>query len=276
MVEGYEKIFRYGGVLMFRYLKVFWIQFKFHTTKTLSFRFSFVFSTFGAFCFIALYYFTFLFLLSKVSFVNWSNEEMWVMLGCFLVVIYGFFMFFYRPLIVYTEAIHTGGLDTFLLKPMDVQFLFASCGGGVHNLFSVIVGFVFICLGITNLSYGVTFISVIGMVISTLLSMVNLFSLIFLLLTFGFKLGYTEGLVALVIKFQDFMKFPVDAYRHIPAYLLMFALPFSLLTTIPVLVLLNKPYAFELFLGYVFGSFCFVILVRKTFTYLLREYSSGS
>lgn len=261
---------------MFRYLKVFWIQFKFHTTKTLSFRFTFLLAVFGSFCFIALYYFTFLFLLAKVSFANWSTSEMWVMLGCFIVVVYGFFMFFYRPLLVYTDAIHTGGLDTFLLKPIDTQFLFASCGGGIHNLLSIFFGLGLIYLGVNNLSYSVTFISITGMVVSLLISMINLFSLVFLLLTFGFKLGYTEGLVALVIKFQDFMKFPIDAYRHIPAYLLLFAMPFSLLTTIPVLVLLNKPYALELFLGYAFGSLCFVFLVRKTFTYLLREYSSGS
>lgn len=261
---------------MIRYLKVFWIQFKHHTTKTLSFRFTFVFSVFGSFCFIALYYFTFQFLLQKVAFLNWSQSEMWVMLGCFIVVIYGFFMFFYRPLIVYTEAIHTGALDTFLLRPIDTEFLFASCGGGIHNLLSIIFGLFLMYVGIRDSGYSVTIFSVVGMSITMLLSMTNLFSLVFLLLTFGFKLGYTDGLVALVIKFQDFMKFPADVYRQIPLYLLIFAIPFSLLTTIPVFVLLNKPGAVELFVGYIFGSLGFIYLVRKIFTYLLREYSSGS
>lgn len=261
---------------MLRYLKVFLIQFKFNILKDLSFRFSFIFSILGAACFVALYYFTFYLLLANFSLVGWSYYEMWIMLGCFIVVIYGFFMLFYKPLILYTDALHTGMLDIFLLKPIDTQFLFASAGGSIRNLIALLFGLILVYFGAEKTNNPISLLTVLGVLIAMILSMINLFSFIFGLLTLGFRLGYTDGLVVLVIKFQDFMKFPVDAFKHIPIYLLLFAVPFSLLTTSPVYILLNRPYALIEFISYVICSLLFIIFVRAILRYLLRDYSSGS
>lgn len=259
-----------------KYFSIFVIYSKNTLSRDISFRLSFFMSLIGSFCFVLLNFFIVYFLMQKVNIGRWSYDEMIILLGNFYVLSYSIFLLFWRGFIHLVRDIRSGAFDYNLVRPVDSQFLVSLTGGGFHNLLSVIFGFFVIGWGIVNLGSGLNLIQIATWTITMLLSILACYSYILLIITLNFRYGYLEEVINLAFGFQDFAKYPIDAFSKLPFYLLFFAIPFSSLTTIPSIILIDTIFPTSKFL--VFSAICiiFILFVRKVWVISLKNYTSSS
>ncbi len=258
-----------------KYYSIFIIYFKNTLSRDISFRLSFFMSIIGSFCFVALNFFIVYFLMQKVSIGRWSYNEMVVLLGNFYVLSYSIFLLFWRGFIHLIRDIRSGTFDYNLVRPVDSQFLVSLTGGGFHNLFALIFGFIVIYFGVKNLQIDISLLQITTWVISTVLSILACYSYVLLIITLNFRYGYLEEVINLAFSSQDFSRYPLDAFTKLPFYLLFFAIPFSALTTIPSTILIDTIFPVKQFL--IFSILCvlFILFVRKVWLISLRNYTSS-
>lgn len=258
-----------------RCIAIYWIHFRCGISRELAFRFSFFAGLVGSFVFVVLNLLIIFFLMQKISIGRWTAKEMWILLASFLIIYYSFFFFFWRGLLKFVRNIRDGLFDYYLLKPFDLQYMMSMSGGGIHNLLAIFFGFAVLFWGLIN--YGASFnifrmmISIFSMAIAA----IDFYSLILFFVSLNFRFGYFEEVIGFVLSFQDFSRYPLDAFASLPLQLLIFAVPFSAMSTIPAITLINKTLPVKEILLFLTCSFAFIYFVRRFFYRAVRNYSSS-
>jgi ABC-2 type transport system permease protein len=259
-----------------RYLKIWFIFFRTSLARDLSFRLSFFTGIIGSFCFVALSYFLIFFITSKANFGNFSQAEMWVLLGNFYILQYLVFFFFYRSAIRLIRNIRSGAFDFYLLKPMDSQFMVSVLSGGVHNLLAILFGVAVLVWSLINLGNPVNIYQIVFAIITIILGSVAFYSLVLLLICLNFRYGYLEDVLGFLISFQELARYPIDAFLRLPLLVLIFVIPFSALTTVPTVILIAGEFPVTMVSLFLFFSAVFILLVRKLWFKTIRQYTSGN
>lgn len=259
-----------------KYFYIFWYHTKVFFGEKIKYKFNLFIGIIGSFCFVSLYFFTIFFLMQNVSIGNWTLQEMWVLLGSFYIVFYLFFLLFWKGLIRLTRSIVNGEFDNYLTKPVDIQLAVASNGGEIHNLFALIFGIGVLIYGITVSPNSLSIFEGLLLPILLFLGTINFTSFIFLLLSLSFKYGHLEGVFELAMSFQDFSRYPANAFNNLPIYILIFTIPVSALTTIPSLLVVRPTFPFIEVLIYLICSFLFIYFCRRVFYSQIKKYTSGS
>jgi len=174
----------------FRYLKLTLKYFKITCIQELAFRFSFFTGIIGSFVFVILNWAIVYFLMQKVTIGRWTEKEMIVLLGCFYIVYYAFFLLFWRGFIKIPRNIRDGVFDYFLMKPIDLQFSSTIMGGGIHNFFALCFGFFVLIFGINNLGIQVSLLQIVSGGFCLILALLNFYSLMLILISLNFKYGF--------------------------------------------------------------------------------------
>jgi ABC-2 type transport system permease protein len=257
-----------------RYLNIFWIYFKTMLTRDLTFRFSFFTSFMGAFVFVFLNLLIVYFLTQKVVFGKWTQKEMWVLLGAFLVIYYSFFLFFWRGILKMIRSIRDGRFDFFLLKPIDLQFMVSNWGGGIHNFLAVMFGIYLMIIGMKELYLQFSLIKILLSIVSLIFSILAVYSWVLILACLNFRFGYLEEIFNFALSVQEISRYPFEAYSHLPVQMAILVIPFSALTTVPAMVLINAELPVRLIFGFWLGSGTFIWLSRRIFYRSVRTYTS--
>lgn len=263
-------------IMLKKYLKIMFIYYRVFFRRDLGFRLSFFTALLGAFCYVGLYFFTIFFLMKKLSFGRWGSNEMWVLLGCFYIFVYGYFFLFWRGLNKFIGSIKNGFFDVFLLKPIDTQFLISATGGSIHNFLAIVFGIFVLTYGASHFVANLTLGKIFLVPVLLCLSIMDFFALSIMLSTLNFKYGDISEVLELGNSFQDFSRYPTDAFSRLPIFLLVFALPASALTTIPALVIIEPIFPTHLVGIFVVASVLFIGLSRWIFYRSVRGYTSGS
>lgn len=262
---------------LIKYSTIYSIYFRTSLSRDLSFRLNFFMSIIGSFCFVALNFFTIYFLIQKVEIGSWTNNEMLILLGNFYISSYAIFFFFWRGFTSLIRNIRNGGFDFYLIKPIDSQFLVSILGGGLHNLLAIIFGVWLVFYGISLSGAHQSLYSISMWLVVSVISILDCYSFCFLLLTLNFRFGYLEEILSIALSYQSFARYPIDAFTRLPVYLLVFAIPFSLITTIPTLVLIKPPQTYiPLLITFLITSFVFILSVRKIWKSSIKNYTSSN
>jgi len=128
---------------------------------------------------------------------------------------------------------------------------------------------------VNNLQLNLGIAQILPAIISLIVSTLDFYSLVILLQSLNFRFGYLEEITNFILSFQDFSRYPLDVFMSLPVYLLIIAVPFSALTTIPTIILIEKTFPFWPFLIFLSGSLAFIYFVRKVFYRAVRDYSSS-
>ena len=259
-----------------KYLRTFIIFIKASFTKELDFRFNFIMTLIGSFCFIVSYILTLVFLFNNISIGNWSTKDMWLLLGIALTIYYAIFYLFWRGLVYLGRNIINGQFDFYLLRPIDTQFLSSFRGGGMHNLIALIFGIALTIVAISNLGINVTPFTYIFFILAIIISILDFSNLLFAIMTLSFKYGDAAELFYLAFNFQDIMRYPAESFFKAPIMLLLIAVPFSALSTVPAMILKSSLFPFKEFAVFVSLSIVFNFLVRIFWISQLKFYTSGS
>jgi len=259
-----------------RYLNIYSIHLQTGLAKDIGFRFSFVMAFAGSLIFIVLHFSVIYLVFQKFQIGKWTIKEMWILFGSFLIIYYGFFFLFWRGLIKMIRSIRDGKFDFTLLKPIDLQFTTALLGGGIHNLIAILFGIVIIVFGLSNLNIAFNGLTIVSTVLVYLLGILDVYTLILILATLNFKYGYIEEVLNFILGFQDFSRYPMDAYSRLPLHMLLVAIPFSALSTIPTIILINPIFPINEMLIFTAVSVEFIFLGRYILFKAVRNYASGS
>lgn len=259
-----------------KYSAIYWIYFKTSLARDLAFRFSFFASIIGSLCFICLSFFVIYFLTQKVTIGNWTPGKMLVLLGNFYILEYAFFYFFSRGLTKLIENVRNGELDFYLLKPVDTQFYISFIGGGTQNLLSLIFGIGVVIYSLVNLNLDVSPFQIILSVFLMIISILAFYSFALIMTTLNFKHGYFEEAIRVIFAFHDSARYPMDAFVKLPLHLLIIAVPFSALSTIPTKVLVNTDFPIEEVGIFLFLTTVFIVMGRVIWQRALRQYTSAS
>lgn len=261
---------------LYRYIRIFFIYFKISCIRELAFRVSFFTGIIGSFVFVVLNWAIVHFLMQKISLGLWTEKEMLVLLGCFFIVDYSFFFFFWRGFIRMPRNIRDGVFDFYLIKPLDLQFSASIMGGGIHNLMALVFGIFVLAFSIHNLGVQPNLLQILTAAFCLVLSILDLYSLMLLLITLNFRFGFIEEVINFVLSFQDFSRYPLDVFSRLPVLLFIFAAFFSSLSTIPAIIFINSSFPIKEVLIFVVFSLAFICFARKVFFRSVKHYQSAN
>lgn len=210
------------------------------------------------------------------SIYGWSKWEIIA-----LTVGYSTFIGFYHSLFSknferFSEIIDQGALDTLLLKPLDSQWLVSCWHYGypsfIRSALSCVMLFYIV---ITKLNIEVTLFLFLGFVGLNLIGIIILYSIWMIVCTLMVWSPKLSNLVELLYNVSSVGRFPQETTYKTFLFAFFFFFPITLVVTVPVKFLLQKPIQGDLW-GFGLCAVLLFILARMFWRYALRFYTSAS
>ena len=156
------------------------------------------------------------------------------------------------------RSIRDGRFDFFLLKPIDLQFMVSNWGGGIHNFLAVMFGIYLMIIGMKVLYLQFSLFKILLSIVSLIFSILAVYSWVLILACLNFRFGYLEEIFNFALSVQEISRYPFEAYSHLPVQMAILVIPFSALTTVPAMVLINAELPVRLIFGFWLGSGTFI------------------
>lgn len=258
-----------------KYFKVFYIQQSARIGKDLEHLYNFLVTWSGALCFFVFHIISYSFIISKFQFPGWPVSHLWVLLATFEIVTYAVFFLLWRGQIHTVRELRSGSFDVLMAKPISPRFLAFFRSGGAHNLFSSVLGVLFLVYILAHYQLPVSFLSVVGYLLSIVLAIwvFHCASLLFICLNFFF--GYLPFTQGAMFQIQEIYKYPASIFSRSGFPLKLLAVPLTALMSLPASLLLLQPV--PVFVWFIYLSFALVVTLASHFLwrYSLRHYSSA-
>lgn len=263
-----KKIQHYGRV----YLKL--IEMNFHSWAT--YRANFINSIVGSMSWGIFSVVSILLLTSRVQSVfGWTRYELYLLTGCYGIVIGVFHILFSRNFERLSRVIHQGQLDGILLKPMDSQFLVSSWNIGLGTALRVLFSFFFVLYVLDKMKMTVSPVSILNFLILLVVSVTLLYSIWFFLCTSMIWFTRLSNLVDFLFTITGMSRYPPEMTRGLKYNVFIFILPIVLIVATPTKALINRTLGGDVYLLIGFTVFFFV-LSRWFWKFALRYYTSAS
>ena len=259
-----------------KYIRIYFIQFRAYLTHERGYRLSMFLSIVGSFVFVIYNLLVFYLFVNKFSFPGWNKQDIWVLLGSFMMVFYSYFYFFYKGIVHTIKNVHSGKFDYFLLKPADTQLISTILGGGIHNLLAVSFGIILTIWAILRLTHVVPLVNILLGSILAALSAIDLYSILLIMTSLSFRYGNVEDITNFVFSFQLFSRYPIETYNRLPLFLWLMVIPFSALASIPAITFSRTPLPLIPIGIYVLASLSVIGFSRYFFYRSIRHYTSGN
>jgi len=256
-----------------KYWKLFWQFRKIHLMRTLEFRGNFYFWTLVSTMWTVFNFFFFA-LIVRVggSIGGWDTYQMYVLLSTFTMIDAFTWSFFYSNMNLYSEAVFSGDLNQFLLKPVDTQFLLMTQHNTYDQIFRFILGLGMLIWTLGQIGTPVSWWQV---VIFTFIFIVVLSFLYFLWFTLSTGAFWVEKLIninQILPSMRRVWQVPHTVYRGLASTIFTVILPLGLLSSIPSEFLLGQGSFGWLVYLIVFAIFIF-LLSRWFFRFSIKKYS---
>lgn len=215
-----------------------------------------------------------LLLTSRVdSLFGWSKNDI-ILLTCVFNIILGVFhLLFSRNFEYFSRIVHLGQLDTFLLKPLDSQFLLSF---RYINYTSIIRVFFGIGLALFFMRGRLpTFMDIALFIFFAICGLIVLYSIWYLVTTLTIWFSRLTNIVDVLFTMSGLTRFPPEMYREFSFYLFAFLLPLVLVIATPTKYLLHRPDIFSS-ISLVIFSIVLFLASRWFWRYALKSYTSAS
>jgi ABC-2 type transport system permease protein len=255
-----------------RYWRIFWLFRKLHLMRTLEYRANFGF--WGVVSAIwTVFNFFFFSLISGVGngIGGWTQAEMFVLLSVFTIIDAFTWSFFYHNMSNYTNAIFSGELSNWLLRPIDTQFLLMTNSNNYTNIFRLVMGVVMLGWSLQQTQVQLTpHLVVVGSFLF-LLSLLMIYSIWFTCSTGAFYVDRLNNINEVIPSLRRVWQVPRSVYTGLASTVATVIVPLGLASSIPSEVLLGKESGWWIwyFVGVSLGSFFFS---RWFFHFSLRRF----
>ena len=204
------------------------------------------------------------------SISGWSQREMMVFLGVYMLIDTFTWNFFYSNMMKFATSIHSGSFDYVLMKPIDPQFFVSFQYVGVSNILRAVTGVALIVMNLDAFSSGALLLSSIFFVIALIFQ--YCFWIMSACLAFYFE--RMQNSVEIVAAMRRFWSMPSDIYRGLLSAILTIIIPFALITTIPAKILIGKTWL-EHLIPFLLATVFFFMLARFIFIRSIKRYSGA-
>jgi len=225
----------------------------------------------GSFVFVSIFLLT-----SKTkSVLGWNREELFLLTANFSIMIGIFRIFILHNLDELARIIHTGKLDQYLLKPVDVQFWVsfrhANVGAVLRIPLSLMISIYILKLLETKTSFAEYLIFILLLLVGVIIN----YSIWFIAMTFIIWFTNLTNMKTLLTGIGGVTRYPKEIFDNTNLYLFLVFFPLTLVVSVPTKYLLGRASNSELYLLFSTALILF-ISARFFWKFALRYYSSAS
>lgn len=209
------------------------------------------------------------------SLFGWSRDEI-ILLTCVFNIILGIFhLLFSRNFEYFSRIVHLGQLDTFLLKPVDAQFLLSTRYINYTSIIRIFFGIGLTCYFLRERLFAIQLIDIVLFLLFSICGIVLLYSIWYMVTTVTIWFSRLNNIVDVLFTMSSITRYPPEMYREFSIYVFAFLFPLILIITTPTKFLLGRPDASSVF-SLIILSIVFFVASRKFWRFALRSYSSAS
>ena len=206
---------------------------------------------------------------------GWSREDLIILAAIYPAFSGIFYMLFAKNIGNLPEIIHSGELDSVLVKPIDSQFFVSTLSIDFIQIFRVILSASFIIIYGHFVTIHITIFSLALSILICIAGISLLYSIWFLVMTIALWFSTLSNLKDLLYTLVATMRFPADMFYKKQGILFLILIPFSLALTVPVKVMLERSTLLDLVILLLISSI-FFISSRFFWKFALRFYTSAS
>ena len=191
--------------------------------------------------FFIVYFIFYTVIYSYVSNINgWGKYEILLLMGTFHIVISLFTAFFVPNLAQIPGLVKSGGLDRFLVKPVNTQFLLSARTIDIGSLVNIVLGIAIVCISFFQLHVPVDAGKIILYVVYIGIGVLTLYSVLFILICTIFWLSDSSWSIRFFMTFNSFADKPISIYKGVMYRFLVYIFPIGLVANVPANILLDK------------------------------------
>lgn len=230
----------------------------------------------GSLCYFVAHLIAFWLFINKVELPGWTKSEAWVLLMSFELFTYSAFFLFYKGFRNTITDIHRGGLDSLLVKPISSRLIAQFRGGGSHNFICIVISLILLIGTIIRFNLNTSPLSWIIYISGILGSLSILANLTWLLICLNFSQTPFLKASEVLFEIQDLYKYPPSVLSPTFIFINLLIVPFMLVNSIPVALLLQKPVSLNYLISFVlFVSFSY-LASKYVWKLSISKYSSAN
>src|SRR3989338_5044991 len=170
---------------MKHYIRVYVMLLKMNMSKLLMYRANFVNSLISSLVWCVFSFVFIILLTSKTTVIHgWTRGELILLMALYNIIIGGIFhTLFSSNFHRFSNIIHFGQLDSFLLKPLDSQFLLSSQSINYTSLARIIIGIIVSIYISAQINLHVNIVNILMFIFLSIAGLILLYSIWFVVLT---------------------------------------------------------------------------------------------
>ncbi len=242
----------------------------------IAYRTDFAGRLFSSFMFSMWHVITVLLLTYNVpSVFGWSRNELLLLVATYNVFIGIFHAFVSRNISQLAEDVYHGRLDFVLLRPIDAQVSVSIWIIDYMSLFRCVVGLGLTVYMVHIMGLTLTIWSVLGYALTIFIGLSTLYSIWISFVSLTFFFPRLSNIVVLLYNLSNIARYPQEMYNRLPLFMSLTLLPFAIIMTTPVKVLVSKS-SLPLGIEMILVCLGLGIISRFIWTRSLRSYASAS
>jgi ABC-2 type transport system permease protein len=168
-----------------------------------------------------------------------------------------------------------GGLDSYLLKPIHPIFLTVINQFSVENIFSTIIGLIFIGISAPEIAIVLSFQTVSYFILTEIFLFFSMFGFVWMTMSLSFWLGQIDNFYWVIDSLMDLKKYPFKSFQGAFYFSFVLLFPVALFASVQLDVLTNRISNITMLVLFVVSAtwFCIASLVWKLG---LKRYTSAS
>ncbi len=261
---------------MLKYIRIYALLLKMNLSSLIIYRAHFYNSLVASIAWGLFSLYSIVLLTSRSSVVfGWQRNELLLLNGMYGIVIGFFHVIFSRNFDRFSTIIHFGQLDSYLLKPIDSQFLLTFWLFGYATISRIIIAFLFTWHMLGQLSVRLTISQIVAGMLFAVCGIILLYSIWFIVITLTMWFTRLSNLTEFMFTITGTARYPSEMTRQLGSFMFLFFLPLTLIITVPAKVFLGRLEMWEIiFLPLL--ALVFLRISRIFWKFALRSYTSAS
>lgn len=170
---------------------------------------------------------------------GWNLYQMYLLLATFTILDSFTWSFFYHNMQRYTEAVFSGELSQWLVKPVNLQFLLMTQTNSYSNISRLLIGLGMLGWSIHHLQLSLTPWIILGYLYGLIVSLAFIYFSWFVVSTCSFWVEKLENINEIVPIMRRLYQVPASVFTGVSSLIFTVLLPFGLLSTVPSQLLLG-------------------------------------
>ncbi len=225
---------------MGRYIDILLFCFYRSLIRDLSFKINFFIRFFIDSVFLIVYIAFFLVLFTKVNTIaGWKKYEVIMLIGIFHIINSIFLSVVFPNLARLPLLIKNGQLDSYLLKPIDSQFLVSINIIETGALSNIFLGLALVIKSIMVLQLTISFVKICIFVFSIIAGVLIIYCVFKIFLITSFWLDDASWCIPLYMSLSGFIDKPIDIYKGVIGRMMIYLIPLALVANVPSKIMFN-------------------------------------